>query len=166
MEAYGTLLKVLRAGQLGHPETARMQVPGFLPKTNELTIWAFPNTKHYHQATHAQWVGRGRGFRVRIVKGFWWRESVSQGHRLSYSAMDCKGQGVLIFTNQAFCFLSSTNSTRIPFNRTVGFLSYTDGLELQTDYAHNPIHIFSNERKTLRLYSRPWTLCTVTTQQM
>jgi hypothetical protein len=141
-ETQSLVLQALRAGQ----ELPRMQVPGFLPKAKEFMIWAFPKAKHFHQGTHSEWVGQSRGVSVRIVKGLWWRAGASQGHRVSHSEMDYKGQGWLIITNQAFCFLSSTDSVRIPFKHIVGFRPYSDGIELQTDYARNPLQMFTNLR--------------------
>ena len=55
--------------------------------------------------------------------------------------MDFQGEGTLVFTTKALCFIGA-NAARIPFSHVLALNTYTDGFGLTTDYARNNNHIF------------------------
>jgi hypothetical protein len=57
--------------------------------------------------------------------------------------MDSQGEGTLVFTTTAVCFIGA-NSARIPFSHVLALNTYTDGFGLITDYARNSKHIFGH----------------------
>jgi len=120
----------------------RFALEGYVPKRGESVIWAFNKVKYYHESSHSAWEARSRGYSVHITKGVTYRVGASRGHRRSYNQMDFKGVGTLVFTNQAICFIGTTDSVRVPLNRIMAIQSYRDGFGFQTDYARNPHHAF------------------------
>jgi hypothetical protein len=141
-ETQALVLKALNTGT----DLPCINVEGFLAKPKEKVLWVWERVKHYHQGVHSEWVGRRQGASIRIAKGLWWHKGVNHGHRVTHTEMDYKGEGYLILTNQGFSFISPEDSTRLPFTHVVGFHTYNDGIGVDTDYAHNPIHVFANLR--------------------
>lgn len=124
--------------------TEHYKLNGFLPKKGEKVLWCFKNVKHYQLGTHSEWVGRSAGVSFRVAKGIRVRTGGSRGHKVSHSQMDYKGRVDLVFTTQGFSFVGAADAARIPLSRILAFQTYSDGFGLQTDYARNNHHLFSD----------------------
>lgn len=124
--------------------TEHYKLNGFLPKKGEKVLWCFKNVKHYQLGTHSEWVGRSAGVSFRVAKGIRIRTGGSRGHKVSHSQMDYKGRVDLVFTTQGFSFVGAADAARIPLSRILAFQTYSDGFGLQTDYARNNHHLFSD----------------------
>jgi hypothetical protein len=124
--------------------THRYNLNGYVPNKGESVLWSFTDVKYFKQGTHREWVGGSHGYNVRIMKGLSYRVGSSRGHSVSTTSMDYKGYGNLVITTRGFSFLSASESVRLPFTKVIGIETYRDGFKLLTDYARNPIHMFSH----------------------
>jgi hypothetical protein len=131
-------LKDLRHGVIPH----YYHLDDFFPNKGEIVIWAFHGVRHYRVKNSVRTGRSKRGSECASSKRVWIHSGASHGHKLQYSAVDSE-IGTLVFTNSALCFVGD-NSVRIAFSHILALNTYSDGIGLHTDYAHNSKQIFGD----------------------
>lgn len=107
--------------------------PFNLQKTETL-VWAFNDVSYLEEKTSRTYVGASQGMSIRVGKGVYYRVGAFEGHPVETTQMVYKGKGVLAITTKHIYFASETlKSVRIPYNKIISWISFSDGIGIHTD---------------------------------
>ncbi len=126
---------ILRQLQKGEPPTPMNVALPIVLGAKEYVVWVYTNITMYQQKTVRQWVGGSSGVSVRIVKGVYYRTGATKGHPVEHSTWEQMGVGTLVLTNKNVIFYSPNKSVKIPYNKLISYVPYSDGIELHKDGA-------------------------------
>ncbi len=133
------ILRKLQKGE--NPPAMNVALP-IVIGAREYVVWVYTNITMYQQKTVRQWVGGSSGVSVRIVKGVYYRTGATKGHPVEHSTWETIGVGSLVLTNKNVIFYSPYKSVKIPYNKLISYVPYSDGIELHKDGATAKPQIF------------------------
>lgn len=107
-------------------------LPFMLGKTETL-VWFFRNITIYEQKTQREYVGRSRGFNIRICKGVYYRTGGFKGTPIETTYMHKMGIGNVCFTNKYIYISSPEKSFKISYDKILNVNTYSNGIELHKD---------------------------------
>lgn len=128
--------KVLQDILAGNIPTPRITIAGdfpFLLSKTEHLVWLFRNITLHQQQVQREYVGRSRGFSVRVMKGVYYRIGGFKGHPVETTIMQRIGTGSVCFTDKHIYFVSPEKSLKIPYSKILSAESYSNGIGLQKD---------------------------------
>jgi len=124
-------------------------IPFNLQKS-EVMVWIFTNTLYYEDKTRTEtyrrYVGKSKGFSVRIMKGVYYRTGAFSGYPIvsknTYTQREHIDTGLLGITSKNIYFLGSKKSFKIPYKKIVSFIPHSDGIALFRDAANAKPQMF------------------------
>lgn len=132
--------------RLRQVEVLRDILEGVVPHANEITgntpfnlqkgetlVWTIHNVTLYEEKTIRTYEGRSHGFSVRIARGLSYRTGVFKGWPVETTLMMNKGVGSLGVTTKHIYFAGENKSLRLPYNKIIQFVPYSDGVGIHTD---------------------------------
>lgn len=137
----GAVLRELMSGNI--PE--KVEIKGLCPfnlQKNEKLIWVFSGVDYFEEKDRTRYVGGTHGFSVRIAKGVYYRTGAFKGERVLSTELVHVGNGLMGVTNKNIYFHSDKKSLRLPLNKVVSFVPYSDGIGLQRDAASAKPQLF------------------------
>lgn len=114
----------------------RIRINGSIPfnmQKGETLVWLFHNVTLCEEKIFRTYVGKSSGFSVRIAKGLYYRTGSFNGWPIETNQMVTRGNGSLGVTTKHIYFAGEQKSLRIPYNKVVQFIPYSDGLGIHTD---------------------------------
>ena len=135
--ADSNILKVCQLGVLsdiknGKQPAVTIDAPIILT-SKEFYVWVYPNVTAYEEKNKSEWVGRSRGYSVRICKGVYYKVGQSKGHKVETSYMSPTAHGYLIVTNRNLFLYSPQKSIKVPLKKIISLVPYSDGVEVQRE---------------------------------
>jgi hypothetical protein len=126
------------------PQRVNIDGLGLILRKGEIAIWRFDNVRFYQHRTHKQWVGRSGGYSIRIMKGFWIRESEHGGRQITYETNDHIGTGSLVITNKHLYLITGTASVRVDYSKLISVVPFSDGVGIHIDRQRNAQYSIGN----------------------
>lgn len=130
--AQAGVLRELLEGKVPQRVTINGSIPFNLQKSETL-IWLFHNVTLLEEKTTRSYVGTSQGVSIRIAKGLYYRVGAFKGHPVETTQMANKGYGSLGVTTKNLYFAGSQKSLRVPYNKVITFVPYSDGIGIHTD---------------------------------
>lgn len=109
---------------------------------NEQVIWAFQNVSYLEDKTRVQFVGRSHGLSIRIMKGVYYRTNAFQGNPVTHTERIHIDDGVFAITTKNIYFAGRHKALRIPYNKIVSYIPYSDGIGILRDAATAKPQVF------------------------
>ncbi|HHU63901.1 MAG TPA: hypothetical protein GXZ32_06850 [Clostridiales bacterium] len=128
----GAVIREVLEGKI--PE--RFKVSGALPFNflkSERLVWVFQSAEYYEMRTYREYVGRSRGFSIRIAKGVYYRTGGFRGRPVETQKMVHVDTGLLGITNSHIYFSGSKKRFRIKYNKIVSFEPFSNGIGVFRD---------------------------------
>lgn len=140
LDRRGAYSKVAKAGVLRDIMNGslpdRVKIQGQLPfnfQKSETLVWLFNGVAYLEDKTRTQYVGRSSGVSIRIAKGVYYRAGAFQGSPISRTERVQVDTGMLAVTNKHVYFGGGKKSLRVPYNKIVSFIPYSDGVGIMRD---------------------------------
>ena len=149
LDAAGAFSRLVKAGALRDltegkfPE--RMTITGTLPirlQKSERIIWVFPNTEYFEDRTKREYVGQHSGVSLRVVKGVYYRIGGFRGHPIERTERTHIDTGVFVVTTKHLYFAGNKKSLRIPYQKIISLIPFSDGIGVHRDAATAKPQIF------------------------
>lgn len=123
----------------------RIEIEGRLSinlQKSESVIWLFAATERYEDRTRRQYVGSYQGVSVRVAKGIYWRTGGFRGHPVERNERVHVDTGLLAVTNKHVYFVGAKKSLRIPYQKIIALIPFSDGVGIHRDGATAKPQIF------------------------
>lgn len=149
LDRKGALSNLVKAGVLRDlmegklPE--RVAITGTLSinlQKSENVIWLFSATDYYEDRTKREYVGGYQGVSVRIARGVYWKAGGFRGHPVERNERVHVDTGLLAVTNKHLYFISAKKTMRIPHQKIISLIPFTDGIGVHRDGATARPQIF------------------------
>ena len=114
----------------------RIEFKGSIPfnlQKSETLVWIFHNVSLLEEKTMRSYVGGYQGMSFKIAKGVYYRVGAFKGRPVETTQMVNKGVGALGVTTKNVYFAGSQKSLRVPYNKIIQFIPYSDGIGIHTD---------------------------------
>jgi len=139
--AMASLLRRVFSGEIPSTYVSQTDHP-FNLRADETLVWHERSCTYLEERTVRQYVGASHGASVRVMKGVYYRFGAFKGHPVETSSLQSVDVGNLGITNRHIYFGGSKKSFRIPFNKVVQFVPYSDGFGLFRDAANSRQQVF------------------------
>jgi hypothetical protein len=130
--AQAGVLRDIVEGKIPERVTVTGSVPFNLQK-NESLVWLFNSVSLLEEKTTRSYVGGYQGMSIKVMKGVYYRVGAFKGHPVESTQMVNKGYGSLGVTTKNIYFAGSQKSLRVPYNKVITFIPYSDGIGIHTD---------------------------------
>ncbi|TMW77973.1 hypothetical protein FG147_02445 [Thauera sp. UPWRP] len=145
-DAWGRLVKLATLRDIMSGTISdRITVPDGLPvnfRKGERMVWAFPGCDYLEDRSRTTYVGGSQGISVRIMSGVYYRVGAFKGERISKTERVHVDTGWVVITDQNVYFAGPKKSVRLPYEKIVSFLPFSDGIGVMKDTATAKPQIF------------------------
>lgn len=108
----------------------------------EQVVWVISQVTLLEDRRHRSYSGSYGGPSVRVVRGVYMHGGAFRGEPVTTTDRVRVGTGSLVATDQHIYFAGGTKSYRVPFNKIVAFLPFTNGVGIVRDGVNAKIQIF------------------------
>lgn len=127
------VLRDMVNGKMPDPQLwNHVPIPFNLMKSESL-VFAFPDVRYFEDKTKRERVGGSMGTSVRVVSGFYVRNSKFRSHTEETEVTEHVDTGVLGLTTKHIYFSGQRKKFRVRYDKIVSFDYYRDGLGITRD---------------------------------
>lgn len=114
----------------------------FVLQKGEVIVWVANHVEARKQKTTRQYVRKSFGVSNRLFKGFTVHSGRGTTTPIEHTELAPIGRGTLILTSKNIYWICSMQSIKIPFNKIVSFIAYSDALLVQKEGVSATPHVF------------------------
>ena len=119
----------------------QLNVPINLLK-GEQVVWVFGKVELLEDRVHRAYAGGYGGPSVRVLRGVYMRAGAFRGEPIATLDRVHAGSGALVATDRHIYFAGGAKSFRVPFDKVVSFLPFTNGVGIVRDSVNAKAQIF------------------------
>lgn len=111
-------------------------------KKGEQVIWLFNNSPYLEDRTRRRYVGKSQGVSIRLAKGLYYRVGASAGEAVDTVERVQVDTGSVVLTDKHVYFAGQQKSLRIPFQKIISMVRFSDGIGVMRDGPNAKLQVF------------------------
>lgn len=127
------IIQEILLGNIPKPAITIMGDFPFILSKNETLIWLFRNVTLHEQKMRREYVGRSRGFNLRIAKGGYYKTGSFKGTPIETNYMQRISIGNVCLTDRHLYYSSIEKSIKISYDKILSIESYSNGIGIRKE---------------------------------